>query len=83
MHSFRELTPEEAEAAYEAAEPVPMTEAEIMRIVRYVMVADGRAIPITPEEVAIAEQHMSADIELPLSLLDPVAILNRNRTPRS
>ena len=38
MDPFRELTPEEAEAAYDAAEPVPLTEADIMRIVRYVMV---------------------------------------------
>ncbi len=42
---LRELTWEEAEEACRNAVPVPMSDAEIERILRYVMVMDGR-IPI-------------------------------------
>ncbi len=56
---FRELTPEEAELAYEAAEAVPMTPEEIDAIVRYVMVADGR-VPIGEMSAEEVECHLRA-----------------------
>lgn len=41
MDPFSPLTPEEAEAAYDAAEPIPMSDAEIDAIVRRVLVRSG------------------------------------------
>lgn len=44
-----------------------MSEAEVWRLVRLAGVRDGKVIPVTTEEVAVAERH-AVEAELPPSL---------------
>lgn len=44
-----------------------MSEAEVWRLVRLAGVRNGKVIPVTPEEVAIAERHQP-ETELPPAL---------------